>query len=66
MSMQYIRDAYSVPAKRGGHIKITPDGNRGITFDGIIVGSKGAYLRVRVEGQRRLLTYHPTWNIEYL
>ena len=66
MSMQYIRNTYNVPAKRGGHIKITTSRNKDVVFEGVIVGSRGAYLRVRVEGQKHLLTYHPTRNIEYL
>lgn len=57
--MQYIRNYYKVPAKRGG--KITYKGKAGT-----IVGAKGAHLRIRLEGENRIGSYHPTWEIEYL
>lgn len=58
MAMDYIRRAYNVPAKRG----------RRVTFQGrpgVITGSSGAYLRIRLDGERRAGRYHPTWEIEY-
>jgi len=72
MSMQYIRDYYKVPAKRGARIHWTG----GDTFlspaikdghvDGTIVASKGQYIRVRFDGCKRIHTLHPTWKVEYL
>jgi len=59
MSMKYIRDFYNVPSKRG--MKILYE-----TTIGTIVGSKDAYLRIRLDGEERVGNYHPTWNIEYL
>lgn len=64
MSMQYIRDYYGVPAKRGGKIRYT--GILSTPREGKIVGSSGQYLRVRFNGVKRLMTLHPTWQIEYL
>ncbi len=57
--MSYIRRTYSVPAKRGGLV----------TFNGVpglIVGSDGGYLRVRLVGAVASIRCHPTWQIEYL
>lgn len=67
MSMQYIRDAYNVPAKRGKKVIVDIDivninGNNG--FRGVIVGSKGGYLRIRVRG--KIGTYHLTSNVIYV
>ena len=62
MSMEYIRKTYNVPAKRGTKVKISCD--RDIEFDGVIVASKGARLKIRVNG--RIGTYHPSYCIEYL
>jgi hypothetical protein len=33
---------------------------------GIIVGSRGPYLRIRIEGEKNVLSFHPTWEMEYL
>lgn len=57
--MKYIRNQYKVPAKRGGKIKY-----KGVA--GTIVGAKGPYLRIRLDGEKRVASYHPTWEIEYL
>jgi hypothetical protein len=69
MGMSYIRQAYGVPAKRGGRIIYTGDkrgraGGEGQA--GVIVGSQGAHLRIRLDGQQTIYTFHPTWKIEYL
>lgn len=66
MSMEYIRKHYGVPAKRGGRVRYTPDGNRYLAHEGVIVGSRGAYLRVRMGAEKNAGTYHPTWDMEYL
>lgn len=66
MSMQYIRDAYGVPAKRGGRVRYTPYGNRYMAHEGVIVGSRGAHLRVRMGDEKKAGIYHPTWEMEYL
>lgn len=58
MSMKWIRDHYKVPAKRG--MKVIAQGQRGT-----IVGSKNEYLRIRIEGEKNILSFHPTWEMEY-
>jgi hypothetical protein len=67
MSMQSIRQYYSVPAKRGGRLRYS--GNKSATTLMEIIGSKDQYLRCRIidgpnAGLQTLL--HPTWEIEYL
>lgn len=67
MSLEYIRKTYSVPAYRGALVLFDfRDG--GGRCKGIITGSRGQYLRVRLENDpcRGPLTLHPTWNVEYL
>lgn len=68
MSLEYIRKAYGVPAKRGGRIKYADDD--GCVFFGTITSARSGYLRVlvddRVSGYRRSLILHPTWHVEYL
>lgn len=69
MSLDYIRRAYKVPAKRGGRVRI--DGHLGT-----IIGSSGPHLMVRfdeawikpaVSARRvRVSACHPTWMVEYL
>ena len=59
MSIEYIRNYYGVPAKRGARIK---------HFDslGTITGSHGQYIRVRFDGDKHSVPMHPTWNVQYL
>ncbi|KTC97922.1 hypothetical protein [Legionella feeleii] len=59
MSMEYIRMYYKVPAKRGQ--KVVANGKLGL-----ITGSRGVYLRIRLEDQKRSSLYHPTWEMSYL
>jgi len=60
MSLEDIRYRYGVPAKRGGRVRY----NR--KLEGTITGSYGAHLRVRIDGDRFSMKYHPTWEMEYL
>lgn len=57
MSLEYIRRTYNVPAKRGATVKFQGK-------PGVIASSNGKYLRVRFGG--KLLTIHPTWEVEYI
>lgn len=57
MSMEYIRQHYGVPAKRGARVQFTSAEH---AVRGTIVGSRGQYLRVRWDGSGRVLTMHPT------
>ena len=62
--MEYIRGRYNVPAKVGGRVKYTD--TRGIAYLGTIVGSDGAYLSIKLDGDEYPKNFHPTWNMEYL
>lgn len=59
MTMESIRKGYGVPAKRGARVRF-------LGQQGTIVSSAGAYLRVRIDSSKCVLTCHPTWEIEYL
>lgn len=63
MSMQYIRDYYRVPAKRGGRVEYNGDGK---ATTGTITGAEGARLRIRMDGEKHTGIYHPTWAMRYL
>jgi len=63
MSLEYIRKAYNVPAKRGGRVEYTGDGSPKL---GTISGARGAHVRIRLDGEKRLGLYHPTWGLRYL
>ena len=58
MTMQYIRKAYDVPAKRG--MRVTVNGQ-----PGTIAGSDGQYIKVRYDGDKFTRRCHPTWHVEY-
>lgn len=71
--MQYIRDTYKVPAKRGARIEYSGDETekflKGFLYKprkGTVVAAKGNYLRVRFDGKREIATLHPTWKVRYL
>jgi hypothetical protein len=59
VSLQYIRDYYSVPAKRHGRVVV--DGK-----PGVITGANDAHLRVRFDGDTHDGSAHPTWRVTYL
>jgi hypothetical protein len=56
--MKWIRDHYTVPAKRG--MEVIAVGKRGT-----IVASKNGYLRIRINGQKKIFSFHPTWEMTY-
>jgi hypothetical protein len=60
--MVYIRDHYNVPARRGARVIYHGDGT---PKSGTIVGTKDAHLRIRLDGEQKIRSYHPTWCIEY-
>ena len=55
--LERIQLYYNVPAKKG--MAVLVDGR-----EGIIVGAKGPYLRIRIDGI--IGSYHPTWEIGYI
>ncbi|MFC8447590.1 hypothetical protein [Kitasatospora sp. NPDC057223] len=65
MTADWIRRHYDVPARRGGRIAYTGDPTKGRQL-GTIVAFPDSHLRIRLDGQRHLITTHPTWKIEYL
>jgi len=60
---RYIRDYYKVPAWRGRRV-IYSGGQ--IPQPGTITGFRDAHLRIRLDGEHQIRSYHPTWRIEYL
>jgi hypothetical protein len=63
MSLDYIRKTYGVPAKRGARVEYS--GGKSPLF-GTITGSRSAYIRVRLDGDKTSKPFHPTWEIRYL
>lgn len=63
MSMQYVRDYYAVPAKRGGRVRYTGDGAPRL---GTITAARHGSLRIRLDGEKRSAPFHPTWELDYL
>ena len=57
--MEYIRKYYQVPVKRG--MKVIANGK-----SGEITSARGAYLKIRIEGEKKPIIYHPTWEIQYI
>jgi len=66
VSMDYIRRTYGVPAKRGARIEFRDHNGR--WHKGVIVASRGMYLRARMPtlGARDIVTLHPTSDVRYL
>lgn len=63
MSMEYIRTTYGVPAKLGGRVEYTHPSPAKM---GTITGTRGARLRIRLDGDDHSGNYHPTWELNYL
>jgi hypothetical protein len=63
VSADYIREHYRVPAGLDGRIRYT--GGK-TPQHGTIVGFYDAHLRIRLDGERSIGHYHPTWEIKYL
>ena len=60
---QYIRSYYGVPAYKGMRVKVkTQHGEK----EGVITDADGAYVRIRLDGSKISLPYHPTDGITYL
>ena len=65
MSMEYIRVNYGVPAKRGGRVEFRGAAIGGV-LAGVIVGSRGQYIRVRMDRTGLIWTLHPTSDLIYV
>ena len=68
MTLEYIRRAYEVPARRGGRVRYT--NGQGVVLNCTIKSAKGSHLIVAVDdkanGQRNRMKLHPTWQVEYV
>lgn len=53
MSLEYIRNYYGVPAKKGGRVQYKDR-------VGVITGNSGPHVSVRLDGQKHSAPYHPT------
>lgn len=67
MSLEYISNYYSVPAKKGQRISYKPNTN-GLAREGKIVGASGQYLKIRFDADAKPFAgvFHPTSGITYL
>lgn len=54
MSMGYIRKTYGVPVKQGIRVTLDFDGQKGV-----ITSADGAYVRVKLDGEKRSVRVHP-------
>lgn len=63
MSMEYIRKHYTQKARRGVRVHYTGEA---VAQKGVITGTCGASLRVRMDGEKHTGIYHPTWEMHYL
>ncbi|WOI58634.1 hypothetical protein [Streptomyces fradiae] len=57
-TMEWIRRQYGVPARH--KMRITYNGK-----PATIVGARGSHLRIRIDGERRILPTHPCYRIVY-
>lgn len=58
MSMKYVRKYYGVPAKRGGRVAVLDLAGKETGTEGTIL-SATHNLRVRIDGRRNPVRYHP-------
>jgi len=63
MGIDYIRRMYGVPAKTGGRVEYSGGQEPQL---GTICGAQGSHLRIRLDGAKHALPYHPTWKLRYL
>lgn len=65
MSIEWVRKNYRVPAKIRGRVVYTGEGKDKPEY-GTIIGTSSGHLKIRMDGQKHGLPYHPTWEIQYL
>lgn len=63
MSVEYIRKAYGVPARRGGRVEYTGGGNLEM---GTIRSASGGNLNIKLAGMKHAMPFRPTWKLRYL
>ena len=59
---EYIRDAYKVPAKKGGRVTYT---GGGAPKGGTITGAENGRVMILLDGETLPQPYHPKWELEY-
>lgn len=55
----YIKEYYNVPADEGVKVRFE-------SKPGVITGSLGAHILVKLDGESESRPYHPTWHMEYV
>ena len=65
MSIAWVRKYYSVPAKVGERVVYTGEGKDKPEY-GTIIGTISSHLKIRLDGQKHGLPFHPTWELKYL
>lgn len=65
LAVEGICSMYTVPAKIGGRVEYAgaPDGRVQL---GTITGAADSYLKIRLDGEKRALRFHPMWMLRYL
>jgi len=63
MSMQWVRDRYRVPAKRGGRVEYTGEEKPQL---GTIRSASGGHLNIQLDGVKHTMPFHPEWCLRYL
>ena len=63
MGLQYIRDFYGVPAKRGMEIEYNGEC---VPVFGRITSAREGYIRVRLKNTKKIISLHPTWKVKYI
>ena len=63
MTMEYVRKAYGVPARRGGRVVVSW---RGQKRNATIKSEKNGRLVIKIDGEKAKAIFHPTWGIEYV
>lgn len=60
MSLQYIRDTYGVPAKKGERVAFDEKDCPPLTGrEGVITGASGPHVMVRFDGVKHAVPCHP-------
>jgi hypothetical protein len=57
-SFDYVCRYYGVPARRGGRVTFRGEPGR-------ITSGAGHYIRIRLDGWKRSILVHPTWEMIY-
>lgn len=61
--MEYVRNRYGVPARRGGRVEYTGCGKKEL---GAIRSASDGRLNIQLDGIKHTMPFHPTWELRYL